>query len=331
MTQAIVDFRSPAGLLALQSLPKIGPMTALRTALGASLRPQLVERFDRATLSDAFATANADIANYKRAGVELITFFDERYPGRLRQIDGPPPMLFVRGNVELLSRDELVAVVGTREPTSFGTSAARFLTEALGRDGCGIVSGLAKGIDTIAHTTAVEIGAPTIAVLGGGLERIYPAENKTLADRIVDSGGALVSEQPFDVPPRPNHLIARDRIQSGLAAAVLVVQSGVQSGTMHTVRYAASQGKPIFCPIPHSGNGASEGLRVLLKEPASELCRLLPAWKSAHKLCMRLPDKPLARPVSRDRTEDFVESVRQSILAHDSQSGDDALLTLPIE
>jgi DNA processing protein len=306
-------------------------MTALRTALGASLRPQIVERIDRSSLKEAFAAANASVADYKRAGVELITFFDERYPERLRQIENPPPMLFVRGNVALLSSVELVAVVGTREPTNFGISAARFLTEALGRDGCGIVSGLAKGIDTVAHTAAVEIGAPTIAVLGGGLERIYPAENKTLANQIIDSGGTLISEQAFGVPPRPNHLIARDRIQSGLVAAVLIVQSGVQSGTMHTARYAASQGKPIFCPVPHSGSGANEGLRVLLDAPANELCRLLPAWKSAHKLCLRLPDRPLARPVSRDRTEGFVESVRESIRTRDLRPDCDALLTLPIE
>jgi predicted Rossmann fold nucleotide-binding protein DprA/Smf involved in DNA uptake len=168
---------------------------------------------------------------------------------------------------------------------------------------------MAKGIDTIAHRTAVEHQAPTIAVMGGGLDRIYPAENKALAARIADGGGALVSEQPLGEQPRPQHLIARDRIQSGLSVAVLVAQCGVRSGTMHTARFAAAQGRPLFCPVPHSENGASEGLRVLLETPARELCSVLPAWRTAKTLCARLGDKPLARPVSRDGVGDFVRDV----------------------
>src|ERR1035441_6487279 len=171
---------------------------------------------------------------------------------------------------DLLAHEQLVAVVGTREPTVFGTSAAENLTGALADGGWGIVSGLAKGIDTIAHRTALEHGAPTIAVMGGGLDSVYPAENKDLAARIVDRGGALISEQPFGEQARPQHLIARDRLQSGLSVAVVVAQSGVKSGTMHTARFAAAQGRPLFCPVPHNENAASEGLRVLLERPGRQ-------------------------------------------------------------
>ena len=243
--------------------------------------------------------------------VHELTLSDERYPDRLRNLPDPPPLLYVRGDVELLARERLVAVIGTREPTVFGISAAQELTGALADGGWGIVSGLAKGIDTIAHRTALEHGAPTIAVMGGGLDRVYPAENKGLAAQIVEEGGALISEQPFGEQARPQHLIARDRLQSGLSVAVVVAQSGVRSGTMHTVRFAAAQGRPVFCPVPHRENSASEGLRVLLERPASDLCSILPAWRGAKALCERLGDQPLARPVTRKGLEELVGAVER--------------------
>lgn len=305
------DFRSAAGFLALKSLPRVGPATALRATLHSTQMAQLRERYG-SQVDEAFDHAQRCLADYANANVHLVSFYDERYPDRLRNLSDPPPLLYVRGDVELLSSEKLVAVVGTREPTTFGISAAENLTGALANRGWGIVSGLAKGIDTVAHSVAVKHGTPTIAVMGGGLDSIYPAENKALAARIADGGGALISEQPFGEPPRPAHLIARDRLQSGLSVAVLVAQCGVRSGTMHTARFAAAQGRPLFCPVPHSENGASEGLRVLLEQPARELCSILPAWRSAKTLCARLGDQPLARPVSRGGLHDFVQAVDQA-------------------
>jgi DNA processing protein len=302
------DFRSAAGFMALQSLPRVGPVTALNATLHATQMEQLLERYG-SEVDMAFEGAQRRLADYADAGVQLVTFFDERYPDRLRNLSDPPPLLYVCGDVELLAHERLVAVVGTREPTLFGTSAAENLTGALADGGWGIVSGLAKGIDTIAHRTALDHGAPTIAVMGGGLDSVYPVENKGLAARIIEEGGALISEQPFGEQPRPQYLIARDRLQSGLSVAVVVAQSGVKSGTMHTARFAALQGRPLFCPVPRNENGASEGLRVLLERPARELCSILPAWSSAKALCSRLGDQPLARPVSRDALEEFVQAV----------------------
>ena len=166
------------------------------------------------------------------------------------------------------------------------------------RTGWSIVSGLARGIDTISHRTAIDHEAPTIAVLGGGLDRIYPAQNKGLAARILEAGGTLISEQPPGERTRPQHLVARDRLQSGLSVAVVVAQSGLHSGTMHTARFAASQGRAIFCAIPRDASDASEGLRVLLERPARELCSTLPAWRDARALCARLGDPPLAHAAS---------------------------------
>jgi len=244
--------------------------------------------------------------------VHELTLSDERYPDRLRELSDPPKSLYVRGDVELLARERLVAVVGTREPTVFGISAAEELTGALADGGWGIVSGLARGIDTIAHRTALEHGAPTIAVMGGGLDRVYPAENKGLAAQIVEEDGALISERPFGEQARPQYLVARDRLQSGLSVAVIVAQSGLRSGTMHTVRFAAAQGRPLFCPVPHGENSASEGLRVLLERPASELHSILPAWRGARALCERLGDQPLARPVTREGLEELVQAVEMA-------------------
>ncbi len=331
MASETLDFRSSTGLLALQSLPRVGPATALRAALQAPLRTYLADRFDRPTLEDAFEAASERVTAHAQAGVELLTFFDARYPDRLRQIADPPPVLFVRGNIALLSREALAAVVGTREPTSFGKTAAQSLTNALGAAEYGIVSGLAKGIDSIAHRAALDCGAPTIAVMGGGLDRIYPAENKSLASDILAAGGALVSEQPFGAPPRPNHLVARDRIQSALSVAVIVGQCGINSGTMHTTRYAAAQGRPVFCPRPHSENGANDGLRVLLEVPANDLWRRLPAWKTAKKLCAQLGSTPLAREVSRSRLDDFVDEIHQSAHAPRWEDNHLTLLAPPVD
>ena len=131
-------------------------------------------------------------------------------------------------------------------------------------------------------------------------------------DRVPNSPSFRAAEQPLGEQARPQYLVARDRLQSGLSVAVVVAQSGVKSGTMHTVRFAAMQGRPLFCPVPHRESGASEGLRVLLERPARELCSILPAWRGAKALCARLGDQPLARSVSRDGLEEFVQAVEQA-------------------
>ncbi len=302
------DLRSPAGFLALQTLPNVGPATALQVTLHAGRLESLLERH-AARLDQALERAQASLREYETAEIELVSFFDEHYPRRLRDLRDPPPLLYVRGNKSLLAEEKLVAVVGTREPTDCGRVAAESMTTALAGGGWGIVSGLAKGIDTIAHQVALEQGAPTIAVMGGGLDRVYPAQNQALAARIVGSGGALISEQPLGEPARPHNLIARDRLQSALSVAVLVAQTGLRGGTMHTARFAAMQGRPLFCPTAPDASRASEGLRVLLERPGRELCSVLPAWRDARKLCARLADRPLAHAVDREDLPAFLHAI----------------------
>lgn len=301
-----LNLRSADAMLALQSLPRIGPATALRAAIRSGWAEPPV---DAAILESAREKARELLAEYEQSGVTVLTFFDDAYPPLLRQIPDPPPVLYVRGDLGPVSDTRAVAVVGTREPSTFGVTAAEHLTRALCSAGWVIVSGLAKGIDSLAHKTAVESGGRTVAIFGCGLDRVYPAENRKLADEIVHTGGAVMSELPFGAPPIPRNLINRDRLQSGMSAAVLICQTGVKGGTLHTARFAAEQKRPIFCPEPHGENGKSEGLRVLLEQPAEKLDQLLPAWRAHSRLAASLGERPLARPVRRDATDAFLDEM----------------------
>jgi DNA processing protein len=274
--------------------------------MGASAFEGLIERH-AATWPAALERAHATLEDCRRRDIFVLSFFDRRYPQRLRAIHDPPPLLFVRGSITALSDERLAAVVGTREPTSFGCSAAEELTATLASARWGVVSGLARGIDTVAHATALKHSTPTVAVMAGGLDRIYPKENTELADAIADRGGALVAEVPPGVPPHRSSFIARNRLQTGLSVAVIVAQTGIQGGTMHTVRHAAAQGRPLFCPRPLSKHAQNAGLWVLLGHPARELCTELPAWRNAQRLCERLGTGPLAQAVSRSHLDEFLD------------------------
>lgn len=326
-----LDLRSAAGLVALQSFRGVGPVTTLRVALTDDFAPLERVEVKPADLEDAYRRAKDQVAQWEQEGLHLVAIFDECYPNRLRQIHEPPPLLWVRGDASVLARKKLIAVIGTREPSNFGVTAAKCLTETLACDGWGIVSGLAKGVDTLAHRQALESDALTIAVMGGGLASVYPAENKTLAARIVDEGGALVSEQPLKAPPSAQNLIRRDRLQSGLSVGLLVAQTGVVGGSMHTVRYAVEQGKPVFCPDPSASNGKSDGLRVLLQTPGRDLCGAIPAWKQTKRLCARLGDEPVARAVKRGDERDVLMRELELAMTPEAQADDLPLRPEPAE
>jgi DNA processing protein len=318
------DLRSADAMLALQTLPRIGPATALKAAIRSGWSDLPV---DEDLLETARARTRELLHEYAEAGVSVITYFDDAYPPLLRQIPDPPPVLFVRGDLGPVSDARAVAVVGTREPSQFGITAAQQITTALARDGWVIVSGLAKGIDTVAHQTALAAGGRTVAILGNGLDRIYPRENTKLANEIVANGGALLSELPFGAPPIARNLIQRDRLQSGMSGAVVIAQTGIKGGTLHTARFATEQRRRIFCPEPHSENGKSEGLRVLLEQPGNQLHHLLPAWRNAQRLTASLGDRPLAQPVRSDKIETFLDEVE--VAASSASGAEGEALVLP--
>ena len=181
------------------------------------------------------------------AGIQVIPFFGSDYPKRLRQIDDPPVVLFVKGEVQALHASESIAIVGTREPSHLGEQAAESAGRLAAEAGIAVVSGLALGCDTKAHRGCVDANGVGVAVLANGLDRVYPAANRELANRILDRGGCLVSESPVGTKLTRWAFAYRDRIQSGLSDRVLVIETDIKGGTMHTVKYSRRQQRPLAC------------------------------------------------------------------------------------
>lgn len=177
-------------------------------------------------------------------GVEVLTWEDERYPRRLKEIDQPPPVLYLHGTLQA-EDDWAVAVVGSRRITAYGRQVAEELADFLARNGITVVSGLARGIDAVAHRAALRAGGRTFAILGSGLDRIYPPEHRQLATAI-SSHGALISDYPLGTPPESINFPPRNRIISGLSLAVVVIEAGETSGALITARFAAEQGRDVF-------------------------------------------------------------------------------------
>jgi DNA processing protein len=197
----------------------------------------------------------------------LVVWGADDYPPRLAQIPDAPLVLYVEGAIPALSTLQL-AIVGSRNPTALGRDTATVFARELGRAGLGITSGLALGIDAAAHRGALEAGAPTVAVVGRGLDAVYPRENEPLARRILASGGALATDLPVGSPPLRHHFPRRNRILSGLAVGVLVVEAAEQSGSLITARLAAEQGRDVFA-IPGSiHNTVARGCHRLLRQGA---------------------------------------------------------------
>lgn len=210
---------------------------------------------------------DAELERTQAAGVRLISWDDPAYPSYLKQIPSPPPLLFFKG--DFLPEDEYaVAIVGTRRSTVYGRECALRLSQNLVAAGVTIVSGLARGIDGVAHRAALEAGGRTIAVLGNGLDTIYPSEHRQLAAQIVQRG-ALVSEHALGVHPEARHFPARNRIISGLSLAVVVVEGRWSSGAIITAKQALEQGREVFAVPGSILSQSSEGPNRLLKEGAT--------------------------------------------------------------
>jgi DNA processing protein len=206
---------------------------------------------------------DATCAAIDKSGVQVITWNDEKYPAHLKTVDDSPPLLYLRG--ELKAADNWsVAVVGTRKATTYGREVTRELCDALVRAGVTIVSGLARGIDEVAHSTALAAGGRTLAVLGSGLDKVYPLENRLLAQRIA-AQGALISDYPPGTAPDARNFPPRNRIISGLALAVIVVEAGERSGALITAQFAADQGREVMAVpgsiLSHSSRGTNRLIR----------------------------------------------------------------------
>ena len=212
------------------------------------------------------AAAQAEIERAEKAGVSLVGIWQQEYPTLLKEALGPP-LLYVKGQVACLHMPA-VAIVGTRHPTPYGRDQARRFATKLAEAGLAVVSGLAIGIDTEAHRGALACRGLTVAVFGCGLSTVYPPQNRPLAEEILESGGAIVSELPMDFPVRSENFPRRNRIISGLAVGTLVVEAGNRSGALITARYAGEQDREVFALPGPVGSLESMGTNALIRDGA---------------------------------------------------------------
>lgn len=268
--------------IALNLVPGIGfvKFSALGNALGsvaevnhASIEDLYKIRGIGEVLAEKLATfeweleldRECDLAD--RAGVRILTLFDEGYPAVLRELHDPPLCLYVRGHLPKFP-DNAIAVVGTRRMSAYGGRMTEQLTAEAVAAGFVIVSGLAFGVDTVAHRVAVNSGGVTIAVLGGGLLNIQPSENIPLARDIVAHGGAIISEFPLRFPVSRTSFPRRNRIVAGLCQATLVVEAGLKSGALITAKMALENGREVLAVPGHADNPQAQGCHLLIKEGA---------------------------------------------------------------
>ena len=212
----------------------------------------------------------AELELADKAGVRILTLFDEGSPDVLRHLYDPPLCLYVRGRLPALP-ENAVAVVGSRRMSAYGERMTRSITSEAVAAGYSVISGLAFGVDTVAHRTAVECGGLTVAVLGGGLMHIHPQENVPLAREIVESGGAVCTEFPMNFPVSRTSFPRRNRIVAGMARATIVTEAGPASGALITARLALENGRDVFAVPGHADNPQAHGGHRLIREGAAGL------------------------------------------------------------
>jgi DNA processing protein len=272
--------------LALKMTPGLGTRTAVRL-IETFRTPQSIFRSSPSELEAAglpqnlarsvasgcaFDEAVTQQQKLAEAKATLIPYTDPRYPQRLKEIFDPPPMLFAKGRIDLLT-NLMLGIVGTRRPTPYGIAAAGRLSKDLATAGLTIASGMARGIDTAAHKAVLEVGGDTVAVFGCGVDELYPAENRKLAAQIAEKG-LLLSEFPMGAPPYPQNFPVRNRIISGLSAGVLVIEGGEYSGSSITAKLAAEHNREVFAVPGNITSKMSWGPNLLIKQGA----KLVQEW-----------------------------------------------------
>lgn len=283
----------------------------------------------------------AELDRVTRQGIEVHTWDDGDYPANLRMMPQPPPLLYVRGRFD--KQDErAVAVVGTRAVSPYGREVARQLGWQLAKHGVTVVSGLALGVDAIAHQGALDAGGRTIAVLGSGVDHIYPPQNVTLAQQIIERG-AVISEYALGTKPEASNFPPRNRIISGLSLAVVVVEAGRRSGALITAGFAAEQGREVFAVPGSILNPGSDGCNRLIQDgatPVTSISDLLEYFQRENVISERVarvmvPPSPKAEliedgaaPVTSNG--DLLEPLRlEDVVAH--QEASDTVAPSPTE
>lgn len=218
----------------------------------------------------ALEKAEKEIRRLEGRNIDLIFYLDDNYPSKLKHYNDSPLILYAKGDMKI-DVPRTVAIVGTRKVTSYGTIECEKLVSGLKEYGCTIISGLAYGVDSVAHRKSVEINVPTIGVLGHGMDKLYPAANKQLAARMLKNGGIL-TEYPLERKPDKENFPKRNRVIAGLADVVIIVESARSGGSMITAEYANNYHKDVFAVPGRTGDSMSEGCNLLIKSHRAHLC-----------------------------------------------------------
>jgi DNA processing protein len=304
---------------------KAAPAELAGAGLGLKLIERVVQARSQVNLDQVWARIESQ-------GIKILTWQDAAYPQRLKEIEQPPPVLYIRG--EYLPDDLFaVAIVGTRRVTPYGRQITEELAAYLAGNGITVVSGLARGVDAIAHQTALKAGGRTIGVLGSGVDKIYPPEHRQLAERMTESG-SIVSDYAPGTPPDASNFPPRNRIISGLSLAVVVIEAGETSGALITAEFAAEQGREIFAVPGSILAPQSKGTNKLIQQGALPLLsvndlmqaldltrmgdqkaarKIIPADETEARLMNVLGPQPLHVDEIRSQTELPIEKVSAAL------------------
>jgi DNA processing protein len=309
----------------LESAWKAAPADLAGAGLSLKLIERIVQAREQVDLEKVWARIEAQ-------GIKILTWKDEIYPQRLKEIEQPPPVLYVRGDYLL---DDLfaVAIVGTRRVTSYGRQITEELASYLAANGITVVSGLARGVDAIAHQTALKAGGRTIGVLGSGVDKIYPPEHRQLAEKMMEHG-AIISDYAPGTPPDASNFPPRNRIISGLSLAVVVIEAGETSGALITAEFAAEQGREVFAVPGSILAPQSKGTNKLIQNGALPLLsvndlmqplnltrmgehkaarKIIPANETEARLMNILSAEPIHVDEIRNQTELPIEKVSATL------------------
>ncbi len=284
-------------------LERFGSAAAVYAATRAELEKVrlLPEAVDSIVARDMHDKAEAEIENVRKLGAEILILDDGVYPSLLREIYDPPITLYVKGAWSECLEQPCVAIVGSRKSSTYGHNAASMLARDLAQRGVTVVSGFARGIDAAAHRGAIEGGGRTVAVLGTGIDEIYPRDHKKLADEILDSGGAMVTQFPLSTPPVSENFPYRNRIISGLSLGVIVVEAAEFSGSLITARLAIEQNREVFAVPGNITSRNSFGTNYLIKGAGAKLVQ---QWQDiAAEMPPQIAAKLLPPPLSEKKKE----------------------------
>ena len=310
----------------LESAWRADPAHLTEAGLGTKVIERVIQAREKVDLDQLWEKIESQ-------GIKILTWQDEAYPPRLKEIDQPPPVLYIRG--EYLPDDLFaVAIVGTRRVTPYGRQVTEEIAAFLAANGMTVISGLARGVDAVAHSAALRAGGRTLGVLGSGVDKIYPPEHRALAEQMMERGG-IISDYAPGTPPDASNFPPRNRIISGLSLAVVVVEAGETSGALITAEFAAEQGREVFAVPGSILAPQSKGTNKLIQRGALPLLsandlmqaldltrvgeqktarKILPADETEARLMNVLGNEPLHVDEIRNQAELPIEKVSAALV-----------------